>query len=290
MARQRHFWAASRLGTALACAWALMGATTPSRADNLVGVTQGPNPTLFSLNAQTGAASAIGAAGGIGGQVSALAFSTTDTTLYAGTLDGSVLRINAATGMNTLLGATGSSNSLFGLTFVGSTLYGLQGASGGAENLVRINTQTGAATTLGQIQDSGGSLLAGRGLVALNGKLVTADAGLGAGGYFFSLDPTTGLATEITQGGPGLDMNGLSGLAFANNTLFAFNNDPNNLGLFQVDPLSANAVKIGGSNLRIGAIVGVAVVPEPGVMVVFLVGFVVLAAVRRVRLVRGGSL
>lgn len=252
-------------GAALAAA-----ATAPAvRADSFFSFTQGPSPTLMSIDQNSGLATPSGP---LGAQLASLtAFSP--SVLFGGTIEGDLFRIDAATGASTRIGNTGSADPLFGLTFLGGNLLGVRGPlGGGRDNLIRIDPASGAATQLGAIRTASasgsyqaGEFLAARGLTVLNGLLVTADGGRGAGGDLFALDPTSGLATNLSASGTqGIGINGLRDLYAQSGALYAVNDDPTDpnrsletgLGLYQIDPATAATRLVGPVNL----------VPEPGTL------------------------
>ncbi|MGI4791536.1 MAG: alkaline phosphatase family protein [Janthinobacterium lividum] len=250
----------------------------PSQAQNLLGVTQGPNAALYSINTVSGATSQIGGLLPTGADISALTYSS--GSLFAGTVNGSIYQIDPNTGAAVLLGGTGNSNAIHGLATLGGSLYGLQGDASafGVENLYQISLGSAISeTVVGQVNDA--NLLTGQGLTVFNNSLVTADSGLGAGGYLFSLDPTTGNETTLdTTGGssPGLSENGIDSLAVLDGALFAVDNDPSvpDYALYQVDPgTTATSDRVGLGGLRFGAI---AAVPEMSTSVGFIIGLGIL--------------
>jgi hypothetical protein len=113
---------------------------------------------LLSINVETGAGNPIGTFGAGLGSSGDLAFGP-DGTLYAlvtSTSSGNtaLARINRGTGAATVIGSTGLP-SVFGLAFgPDGTLYGTAGAE--ASIVVRLNTQTGAATVQSGLSGIGG--------------------------------------------------------------------------------------------------------------------------------------
>lgn len=259
-------------------AWSLLVSATiafagSARADDLFSFTQGPNPTLLSINTATGTATPVAA---LNAQLTSL--TTAGSVLYGGTVDGNLLRIDASTGASTLLGSTGAADPLFGLAFFGGNLYGLQGPLGGIENLLLINTTTAATSLVGQVQATAtGEYLSARGLTIFNGQLTTADAGLGAGGDLFALNPLNGQATNLTATGVGIGINGLRSLDVVNGTLYAVNNDPTDpnhlgaLGLYTVDPSTA----------RTDFVARVNIIPEPSTLALLAFAGLALLPLRR---------
>ncbi len=273
---------AMKLISYAALAAALAALAGPATAQGLIGITQGAGASLYAINPATGAVSVLG--NGLPADISALTY--TSGSLLAGTITGAFYSINPQTGAAALLGDAGNAGPLYGLASFGGSLYGLQGDASqpGAENLYKISLGASVSETLiGQVNDA--NLLAGRGLTVFSNALVTADSGLGAGGYLFALDPTTGLETSLdtTNGmSPGLSLNGIGSLAAVNGTLFAVNNDPSapDFALYSVDPGTATTSgRISLGALRFGAIAAVpAAVPEQSTALGFALGLGVLFA------------
>jgi YVTN family beta-propeller protein len=259
----------------------------PSHAVGLYGTTQGADPALYSINPLTGATSMIGAS--LPFQASALTFD--DGSLIAGTLDGSFYTIDTTTGQSSLIGTIGNDAQLFGLASLNGSLYGLQDdpANLGIEGLYQFDLSGGsvAENLLGDVLDSNGNPINGAGLTALDGSLVTADAGLGAGGYLYSLSVANGLATALDTTGnlsTGLPLNSLDSLASQNGVLYGYNNDSYtpDYSLYQIDPGTAavsNGVTVG---LPIGAIAfATPSVPEPSALWLLIPALGLLVVSRR---------
>ncbi len=278
---------ATRLGRTVPVAmllllWTSLGAAAANAQASLFHVTRGSDPTLLSFSSATGSATVIGPVSG--GQVLSLA-TPSSSLLYGGTVNGNLLQIDPLTGAVTPIGFTGRSDPLFDLAFLNDTLYGVQGPLGGIQSLLRIDPLTGSGTVLSEITDLSGNYLAARGLTVYDQRLLTADAGLGAGGDLFVLDPAGGPAANFTpDGGVGIGINGLVSLNLVGETLYAVNEDP-------TDPNSPDApglYTIDLTTARTDFVAPVAVIPEPGTLALVAAGLATAGGMlpRRRRLLR----
>lgn len=119
--------------------------------------------------------------------------------------DDNLYRINLNTGDATPIGPVGH-DDLEGLSFQPGTGVLFGGNNWLDEVLVTINTTTGAATTVGELFLGQGDVITNLGLGFCNdGSLWMATMWPGD---FYSVDPTTGLATSI--GPQGIDVTGLA--------------------------------------------------------------------------------
>jgi hypothetical protein len=120
------------------------------------------------------------------------------TSLYGASITAphgaSQLRIlDPATGVSTLVGATGITNPIAGLAHDDSSgvMYGITGgASGGASNLITVNLTTGVATVIGSVGFNGGSLE-----FAQDGNLYAGS--VGNTGNFYRINKATGESTLV---------------------------------------------------------------------------------------------
>ena len=112
--------------------------------------------TLFSINASTGVATAIGLTGlGSGG---AFSLSTNSSTLFFTQGSNSTLyTISTSTGASTSVGPLGGSEQMGAMVFTGGTLYGNDGQP--LTNAIStINTSSGAATLGPNVTGAGSTL------------------------------------------------------------------------------------------------------------------------------------
>jgi uncharacterized protein (TIGR03437 family) len=151
--------------------------------------------SLFSLNPNTGAGTAIG---GTGVSLNALAFSRTGT-LYAAGGD-SLYTINTTSGSATLIGSgsgSGSYNSSGDLEFDSAgSLYLTSLNSGSSDQLFSVSPTTGQGSIIGSIGFDNVY-----GLAYFNGTLY----GFTAGGQVITIDTTTGAGTFVANYAPGFD-------------------------------------------------------------------------------------
>lgn len=103
--------------------------------------------------------------------------------------------LDPATGMSTLVGATGV-NAISGLAYNGATLFGIAGGPGPA-NLYTINTATGVATLVGATTIQAGSLEFGP-----DGRLYAGGTNTNLGEIHI-IDPATGASTLLGATGFG---------------------------------------------------------------------------------------
>ena len=161
---------------------------------------------------------------------------------------GALLSINQTNGVGTFIGDPITPGGLTGLTFVGGALYGSTiGGFGTTSNLVTIDPNTGALlSTVGPITIVGGGAISIGDLAtnpltgALYGVRSNTDQG-GGGGFLYTIDPTTGVATFLgdTNAGAG------GGIAFTSDgRLFQTSYDAQltQLSLNQLDPTNASRI------------------------------------------------
>ena len=101
--------------------------------------------------------------------------------------------LDPATGVSTLIGATGINNPIAGLAYddSGAVMYGLTGgAGGGSSNLVTVNLTTGVATVIGSVGFNGGSLEFGP-----DGNLYAGS--VGNTGNLYRINKATGTSTLV---------------------------------------------------------------------------------------------
>jgi hypothetical protein len=169
------------------------------------GGSRGP-ASLYTIDPGTAATALVGPVIGIQG-VDALRFNATGT-LYGGGWDGTVgvgvlVTIDPATGaVLTSTTMTGSGNAFApGLAFnPADILYGSRGGSGGTEDLVIIDTVTGAQTAIGDATDVISDI------VFVDGMLF----GGSPTGDIFAIDPLTGVKTLLF--GTSVHISGLAAL------------------------------------------------------------------------------
>ncbi len=143
--------------------------------------------------------------------------------------------VNFSESTATLIGATGFTN-VSGLAFQPGTgvLYGVDHAS---DQLITINTSTGAGTAVGflgvDVFDVG---------LAFDGSgnlFMSADGG---GESLYSIDPSTGITTEIGT----ISSSGVAGLDFSpSGVLYGLADTPDN-NLVVIDPLTGDTTIVGG--------------------------------------------
>lgn len=214
------------LVVALASAGVVLASAGSASAAQLLYATDGAGgnvSNLYILNPDTGAV--VKTVGPVGFAVTGLAIDPTTGTLYGSTgrqasagqpNPGSLIKIDRTTGKGTLIGdERANTETAADITFTpDGALFGwLEDTT---DDLVTINTATGAATVVG---DSGLDTY-GSG-IASNSAGVLYFAGEGEQGRLFTIDRSTGAATPIaTLNGPNGDP-GISSLAFdASGTLF----------------------------------------------------------------------
>jgi len=252
-----------------------------AHAETLYGIDYPASATLYTVNETTGALTTVGAVGldNVGDLTSDLVSKLWGIQITTNSL----VSINPSTGVGTLGPAiTGTAISAAGgpgfpivsLAYdpLNATLYGNTSVPYGgetADELYSINTTTGAATTIGLIGENMvyalGFSQAG-GLYGVDGScdLVSINTGTGAG----TVVGPTGLAPN---GGCGVyDI--ASGL---NGTMYLA--DSNSSSLYDVNLATGGTTLIGpyGSTTNV---VGLAVLatPEPGTVVLFAVGIVMV--------------
>ena len=179
---------------------------------------------LFILNPSTGGV--VTDLGPTGFSISGLRFDPTTGVLYGSTANnggvarGSLITLNPATGVGTLVGSFGIPNhTMSDIAFTkDGTLYGW--AEPQRDDLHTINKATGTATSVG---NSGLSTF-GSGLAA-NSKDILFFTGNGPNGPLRTIDKTTGLPTTVaTMSGAPLPGAAINALAFdSHDTLYASN-------------------------------------------------------------------
>jgi hypothetical protein len=120
------------------------------------------------------------------------------TSLYGASITAShgasqLRTLDPATGLSSLLGATGIANPIAGLAYDESSavMYGITGgANGGSSNLVTVNLTTGVATVVGSVGFNGGSLE-----FAQDGNLYAGS--VGNSGNLYQINKATGASTLV---------------------------------------------------------------------------------------------
>jgi hypothetical protein len=213
------------------------------------------NPSsLHILDPATGAVTSI--VGPIGFAVTGLAVRPTTGDLYGSTANqsndaGSLIRVDKATGLGTLIGPYGINGTLVDLTFAGDgTLYGWGQPT---RVLHRVNLLTGHATRVGTFNIGFGTF--GSGIAASADALFL--AGGGGQGPLFRVDPATGVAVAIAAldwqlTGP------INAMAFGPGGLYALGISPFagdfRTWLLRVDPATGHVTVLGLSLLAGDAI------------------------------------
>lgn len=160
--------------------------------------------------------------------------------------DDNLYSIDLQTGVTTLIGPVGFSD-VDGLSFNRETLV-LYGIDEDTDQLITINTDTGAGTTVGSLGrnleetgltfDDAGNLYASGEDLAFGGN-----PGFGEG-QFFRINPVTGAAARV---GPiGFDV---EGLASVGGTVYGVTDDSNGAIFVSIDPATGAATFIGETTL-----------------------------------------
>lgn len=276
-------------------ALAAVGAATSARADILYGATGtgSGTGTLVRINPADGSFVVVGAINDIGGanyRVTGLAFDPNTGVLYGSTgntsptAPRSLITIDPATGLATLVGGYGAGNqTMADITFrPNGTLYGWLEPS--TDDLYTINTTTGAATLVG---DSGLSTY-GSGLASdAAGTLYF--AGTGTDSDLRTIDPVTGLPTTVAILSAGVNSGDpISAMAFdSSGVLFGVEGTfETSAYLVSIDTVSGAITLRGQSIDRLDAIVfapTTAAVPEPASITTAVAGAVGLFGLARRR-------
>jgi uncharacterized repeat protein (TIGR01451 family) len=151
---------------------------------------------LMAVNQQTAALSVIGRRSSIGVNEGDLVYNPTDGQLYAsGAAKDSLVRIDPATGVRTVvgpMGASGRDTSALAFSSDG-TLYGVALRDAQPDLLVKIDTQTGHATAIGPTGTNATTkVLAGMAYDPATGTLLFT-----LSSTLYSIDRLTGAATPI---------------------------------------------------------------------------------------------
>jgi hypothetical protein len=175
--------------------------------------------------------------------------------LWASDWGGNLYSVDASNAALSLIGNTGIS-SLGALEYApDGTLYGF---SAGAGSLYRIDPNTGAATTIGPLNN--GFTFEG-GLAFGNGVAYGVNQNANDTPYLFSLNLSTGQATNIGQMGTFHDINGL---AWRSDGMLV-GIDDNTSSLVTIDPNTAALSIISGLNFSVGGIGGMTTDMSSGV-------------------------
>jgi len=179
----------------------IYGACT-SPVMNQIYATEAASPTtLYTVDVNTGATTAIGNASGSTSRIDGLACDVANNILY-GSNDASLYIVNPTTAVNTLVGAFGVS-SMFGLTYVPG--QGLYGTDSGTNLLYQINTSTAAITAIGGPLMTGGGQIVDIAYDPTSGRLLgTANALPGNTYGVYDINMTTGVATLLNQQVPNM--------------------------------------------------------------------------------------
>jgi len=243
----------------------------------LYGATGGPTPSnLYILDPDTGGV--LSTVGSIGFGVTGLAVDPVSGALFGSTANASLtsprslIRIDRATGIGTLIGPLGIPNfgTLADLAFDASgILYGFSTSPSSAQHhLYRVNQATGAATLIG---DPGIPATFGGGLAFVSDTLylaAEADNPFGAlGGNLRTLNLATGATTGIVRLSGGLTgpANGIVNIAAldaaSDGTLYGVDlsgtfgsANPDASRLITINPTTGRITILGASVLRLDAI------------------------------------
>jgi len=221
---------ASRILLLIGMSLALMGSNCDKvvqgylNCGNVLYAAKGSEGTagdLFKVDPATAATTAVGP---IGHGLTGLAVAPfPDCTIYGTTAtsrtNGELITINPKTGAGTVVGPTdeagvGNHPSIAGLTFVGGTLYGWsdEGAPASSDDLVTIDTATGAVTVIPSPLTTGSTGLAADSTGTLH--VVRFD------GDINTIDPATGTPTLVVNSAPWANGD-QKAAAFVDGTLFA---------------------------------------------------------------------
>jgi hypothetical protein len=220
--------------------------------------------------------------------ITGLAFSSTTGVLYASAANksagpGSLLTINPATGLVTLVGSFGlpAGNTMTDLAFdpTSGKLYGI--SSTGGSNLYTVSLATGAAT---QVAPSGITFTEGGGIAVNSTGVIYATP---IPGDFGTYNATTGAYTNIGGGAPVVTgSQGFQALAFdPNGALYGINLGTGKAThLVKFDPATGTVTDVGPSVTALDSLAfSPAPVPEPGTVGLSVIGSAALALVRRRR-------
>ena len=169
---------------------------------NQIYATEAASPTtLYTVDVNTGATTAIGNASGATTRIDGLACDVANNILY-GSNDANLYIVNPTTVVNTLVGAFGVS-SMFGLTYVPG--QGLYGADSATNLLYQINTSTAAITAIGGPLMTGGGQIVDIAYDPTSGRLLGTANGLPGGGFgVYDINMGTGVATLLNQQVPNM--------------------------------------------------------------------------------------
>jgi hypothetical protein len=250
----------------MASAGLMLASAGSASADLLYGANGAGNRPADLLILDPASGAVIRTVGPIGFGVTGLAIDPGTGTLYGvtglnsnpGTAPdfGSLITINRTTGAGTLVGKEVPGTSTRGtvdITFTpGGTLFGWFETT---DDLAKIDKSTGVATVIG---DSGVSTYGGGFASNAAGTLFL--AGEGEQGPLRTVDPNTGLTTQVaTLNGPSPDP-GISALAFDSSGKLYGSTTPSNSGtlgstLISIDPASGALTTIGAAIDRLDALV-----------------------------------
>ena len=261
------------------CAGALINQVRAADPVIYSSVYNGPGgaATFYSVNPNTGAATAIGAIGF--NQVGAISFDTSGILYGVGNRisDGAqvLLKINPATGAGTQVGATTQSASFQDIAFRNSdgALYGYSGG-----DIYTFNITTGAATLLG---NAGDGFPSGNGLAfSPFDTLYKAD-----NNNLSTIDQSTGAATVVEPLNYPTFGDRVNAMKFDNSTgvLWASVKDGGTTNyLATVDLVNGNVTEIGMTQTGTdGLVVALALIPEPGTLTLVGMSLAGLLTLRR---------
>jgi hypothetical protein len=160
------------------------------------GFTQFPDGSFTGQEFDISTGAALGGPLADGGSFTGLEW--VGSSLYGTRITGpggaSELRtLDPATGISSLVGATGVINPIAGLAYdeTGAVMYGITGgAFGGSSSLVTLNLTTGVATVIGSVGFNGGSLEFGQ-----DGNLYAGS--VGNTGNLYRINKATGVGTLV---------------------------------------------------------------------------------------------
>lgn len=231
----------------------------------LYGIRARSNSELYSINQSTGAASLLGQTGIFVGD--GLAPSSSSDTLWA-TRGDELYSVSATTGSASLVRDFSNAFVLNGLAYDAGRCL-LYASDYGSGSIYMIVPSTGAFSLLG----SG---------VSLHGLAysLARDTLYGVGtGTLYSIDVMTGASSSVGSLGVEFSTGG-SGLSYEPQADILYAASRNQTDLYAIDPDVGLAISVGA--LGVGAIHGLASVPEPGIST-FLVLASTLGIARRSR-------